>query len=525
MNMFLRPKESLRLSIYSIRGCIGFSNSRDFHLTHCAYLRNVSAGRRKAAEVRDYESSPSVAGEFSVSVPPKKINDNFFGIESDEGVIEINSKALFKNSPTRRLFKNVEQEKFIATSFGTVRYDSENKPKHHGQLEKEKVLINSNVDKDKIRDLNRTLLKKNSVEKHSELSGTEKSSETTTDLLDRNLKSKLASNSYVDELYFPESCTEKDNISKLEGSPSSSNDDKLNFIEESYFGDKLTSDHIFKNANNTSGNICSTDKNYPLTDQEESTERIADHKLSNFQSMSGLKSSPSSSIDNKSNFIEESYFSDKITDESIFKNVTTSSENISNTDKNHHFLVNEKPTEYIADNKQSSFSSRDVKFSTENLFNAQETKTNEDIEEIDADDNGEILSLEWNNPSLEDLGGYNKFISNATDLPKKKNNFLFQSKEFLKKSELIDSKSSSRVKKSRSLQRNLDETDSAEKIQNKEEVVKISLETRNAKVQKETDVENSNANEQPETAYDFVKKLRSTKKKLDPELINGLFFM
>ncbi|CAL1264322.1 unnamed protein product [Larinioides sclopetarius] len=478
----------------------------------------TKAGRKRAAGVRDYENSPSVAGEFSVSVPPKNINDNFFGIESDEGVIEIDSKAPLKNNARARLFKNVEQEKIVTTSFGTVRYDSENKPKYHGQLEK--VLVSSNVDKAKIRDLNQILLKKNSVEKDSELSSTEKCSKTTTDVLDKNLKSKLASSSYVDELYFPETYTEEDSTCKLEGSErlSSSNEEKLNIIEESYFNNKIASGPIFKDANIISENAYSTHKDYPLPHTEDSTKKIADHKLPSFQPMSGLKSSSASSLDNKSNFIEKFYFNDKMSDEFISKNVNTTSESISGTDKSHPFRVNEKPSQYIIHDEISNLSS-----STENLFNAQEIKQdmkasynlNESVEKVDADDKGEQLSLKLNSPSLEDLGSYNKFMPNAAGLPKTKNNFLFQSEEFLKKRELINP---SKVRKLGLFQRNVDETETAEIIQNEEEVVKSSSKIKNSKI-----IENSNANELPETAYDFVKKLRNTNKKLDPELKNGKF--
>ncbi|KAF8792780.1 Mitochondrial RNA pseudouridine synthase like protein [Argiope bruennichi] len=555
----------------------GFSNSKNFHSTQCAYLRKVSSNRRKTADVCEFENSSSVAGEFSVSEQPKKINNNFFGIESDEGVIEINDKPSLNNNVSRQLFKNVEQEKFISTTFGTVRYDSENKPKYHGQLEKEKILISSAVEKDKIHDLNQTLLSKNSVQNCSFLSNTQESSKRTTDVLDRNLKSELPSSSHVDELYFPESYTVNENNTTvgLENSSSCSKEEKSNFIEESYFTHKMNSDTIFQNTDITSEAIKSTECNVK-------------------QATSEVESSPFLSFDNKSNFIEECYFNDKITDETVIKN-SDMRENM-NTDENHSILIHNK---CISDDKQSSYiddsyfnsicdgnfknvhkkfqsvtkvvdtveeksnkensmasdaqnkvlkknllinesevgmtdsqvTSKEVKFSTKGIFNSQETETNmktlynldKNIENLYTNENSVKLSSEFINPNLEELEDYNKFISRTTHLSKIKNNFSFQSKEFLKKSRLINSKSYSSEKKLRSFQRKLGETDSIEETHHKEEQLESSQEMHDIKVKKEACFENLNANDQPESAYHFVKKLRSAKKKLDPELINGKF--
>ncbi|KFM60689.1 RNA pseudouridylate synthase domain-containing protein 4, partial [Stegodyphus mimosarum] len=134
--MLLSRKYSLIRKLYLEHAAAGlkFITIRDFHLTYTSLVRRAVASVRKPdTDVRD-DLQQRTASDHTVSR-----NRNFYGIESDEGVIIIHQK-----SPSHKDGKSLlelkkrevkDEEKLHGIAFGVVRRDSENVPKYHGQYD------------------------------------------------------------------------------------------------------------------------------------------------------------------------------------------------------------------------------------------------------------------------------------------------------------------------------------------------------------------------------------------------------
>lgn len=74
-------------------------------------------------------------------------DDDFYGITSDRGVVTVGDPLLDAHDRlekfshlTRSRNAKISDEKVISANFGTIRYDSDNAPRYHGQFEDERLL-------------------------------------------------------------------------------------------------------------------------------------------------------------------------------------------------------------------------------------------------------------------------------------------------------------------------------------------------------------------------------------------------
>ncbi|CAN7995206.1 unnamed protein product [Ixodes hexagonus] len=80
-------------------------------------------------------------------------DDDFFGVTSEHGVVTVPDSASFTRDRlekfehlTRSRKARVSDVKIIATGFGTIRYDSDNQPRYHGQYEDDTLLDDVHLD-------------------------------------------------------------------------------------------------------------------------------------------------------------------------------------------------------------------------------------------------------------------------------------------------------------------------------------------------------------------------------------------
>ncbi|GIY70732.1 mitochondrial RNA pseudouridine synthase Rpusd4 [Caerostris darwini] len=489
--MFMLSKGILRFPINYIVKSVKLP-IREFNTTYCLQLRKASS-KRKSVDIRNEDETK----EFYPEHPQPKMNKDFFGIEG-EGVIKIENKpSSLTNqlkSETNPLLNDKIEEKVVNAGFGTVRYDSQNRPKFHGQFENATIKSSSvvNSSKNSSQDLSSSnhnnyideLYFSNSlIEKQDNIksdlnnsSVVDSSKNSSQDLSDTN------SNSYVDELYFSNSLIEKQaNItSELNNHPFTLNDEKSNFVDNAYFNNDCTRSDL---------------KNFANESVESIKIDLLNTKLKN-------QNSPLITNNEKISFIDENIFGNEFENkiyETDFE-TTSSNQNFHSKSVNNSLLINEGMINNQSINE--TIQRKDLKNSTLNSHLPEK------------------FSIESNNLKLEQSETYGKISDSVTkQLFQKKNKFYFQSEDFFKEVEVNSNKISSK-KKTKMYQKKVNDI---EKIEDNSKM-NVNIEPiQNLKTSKIIDQENTSNNEQPETAYEFVKKLRITKTQLDPVLINGKF--
>ncbi|GIX98727.1 mitochondrial RNA pseudouridine synthase Rpusd4 [Caerostris extrusa] len=409
--MFMRSKRILRFPINYIVKSVKLP-IREFNTTYCLQLRKASS-KRKSVDIRNEDEIKEFYPEHS----QPKMNKDFFGIEG-EGVIKIENKpSSLTNqlkSTTNPLLNDKIEEKVVNAGFGTVRFDSQNRPKFHGQFENATIKSSSVVNSSK--------------NSNQDLSSSNR-------------------NNYIDELYFSNSLIEKQ-------------------------------DNIKSDLNNSSVVDSSKNSSLDLSDS------------------------------NSNSYVDELYFSNSLIEKQA---------NITSELNNHPFTLNDEKSNFV----DNAYFNNDCTKSMINNQSLNETIQREDLKDSTLNSHlPEQFSIESNNLKLEQSETYGKISDSVTkQLSQKKNKFYFRSEDFFKEVE-VNSNTISSKKKSKMYQKKVNDI---EKIEDNSKM-NVNIEPiQNLKTSKIIDQENTSNNEQPETAYEFVKKLRSTKNQLDPVLINGKF--
>ncbi|GFT53408.1 mitochondrial RNA pseudouridine synthase RPUSD4 [Nephila pilipes] len=480
--MFLHPKLSVCFPLNRLRKEVIVLSCRKYFI--CYSLSN-----RKGTEYRRYEDGTCMTSEFSVD-QPREVSSNFYGVESDAGVIEVENNPSLNNSTKKRVFTKTEKDKIITARFGTIRYDAQNKPKVLKQIETSGAQHISDADEGRIFTSDRQSSFTKSVVENFKVSSKRRRNSRTV-CVNENIKPESFSNSYIDQLYFHEKYVEKDCIENNPEHSSSLSVDKPNFVDECYFNNEITEESISKNMKTEFENIVVAEKQFTSSEKN----------LSAF-----IKENEKNSL------IDEGYFSNEFSNNNLEIVDEESNKSIE--------LCNTIGTEIILENQgiinTDTFLTNDIDYASNNVeMNANIEKNAVENTKSETCTSPEQLSIQNKNLVLEKYLKYDKLSSvTAKQEPRMKNNFLmtdFQKKiknaPKMLKSELIESNSNEYLegKAGHIEEENLKLHENKHIIQN--------LKIRKEKI----------GNEEPETAYDFVKKLRSAKKQLNPELVNGKF--
>lgn len=118
-----------------------------FHTAQPVHMRGV-VGKRHRISTEEENGLEKVTGP-----------EDFFGIESDDGVIHVRNKVQSTVGKPSDITNEVslKKEHLLRTSFGHVRFDSDNRPKIHGQFEtnvaESEFSYGTDVEKSRIQDL------------------------------------------------------------------------------------------------------------------------------------------------------------------------------------------------------------------------------------------------------------------------------------------------------------------------------------------------------------------------------------
>ncbi|GFV23343.1 hypothetical protein TNCV_4780561 [Trichonephila clavipes] len=419
---------------------------------------------------------------------PRQVNNDFYGVESDEGVIEVENKPTLNNSGKKRVLIDSKKEKTITMRFGTIRYDEHNKPNINRRVENSGVqhIFDTEEDKMLTSSKRQSLFTKKSVEKvetSSKLgeyfvSGNEK------------IKPESFSSCYIDKFYFHDQYVDKDCIDyNSEHSSSVPADDKSNFIDECYFSNNVTEGNISRKVKTE---IMVEEPSTPV--EKNSSEFISDIE--------------------KSSFFDKIYFSNdssKIGDEESQGSIGINCKTLG------------KDVEYFGNQESNSESSEknEVSLLDENYFGKELSndahliidKNLVEDARLESGSLPEQSSIKIKNLAVENFE-LNVFSSvTAKKVREMKNKFLFQNSKFLNADFQKNSKMKLEV-----IQNNLNDhlEEKENHIDNENVKLNKNMHNQNKKIQREV-----NENEGSETAYDYVKKLRSAKKQSNPELVNG----
>lgn len=214
------------------------SYARHLHVASKMLLRRKLSDTSSAyQEFEHFDDNSNPPAELEESSP------DFFGIESDHGVITLNPC----NSATPESIQKPRiREKFYSTSFGIVRYDSENKLRRHGQYGKTIELEFPHRSHDYavvLKNLPDLAAKSDSALKvKNELENVNENIE-----LHLNKQTPKSHNSYVDQIYFG-NITDKENTN-LNNNVNQKSAEELNFVDESYFS-ALTDSEVSNSSRN-----------------------------------------------------------------------------------------------------------------------------------------------------------------------------------------------------------------------------------------------------------------------------------
>ncbi|GFQ73240.1 mitochondrial RNA pseudouridine synthase RPUSD4 [Trichonephila clavata] len=464
-------------------------NFRNFHLTFFA------SSKREITEYNRCENDTTVSSKLSMD-QPRQVSNDFFGVESDEGVIEVENKPTLDNSGKKRVLIDTKKEKTIIMRFGTIRYDAHNKPNINSRVEISGAQQIFDTEEDKMLTSSKRLFSINSVEKVETLSKLGESSVS----LNEKIKPESSSSSYIDDLYFHDKYVEKDCIDyNSEHSSSVPTDDKSNFIDEFYFSNNTTEENI---STEVKTEIMIEEPSTPA--EKNSSAFISDIEKNSF--FDEICFSHNSTRNNSKTGNEKNLGSIGINCKTLGKDV----EEFGNQESN---------SELSEKDKVSLF---DENYFGKDLSNDANLIIDKNLVEYARLESGSLpeqSSIKIRNLAVGNFES-NEFSSViAKKVPEMKNNFVFKNSEFLNADFQKNSKNSKKMKLEIT-QNNLKDHLEENKNYIDEENAKLnkSMHSQNLKIQKEI-----NENEGSETAYDYVKKLRSARKQSNPELVKGKF--
>ncbi|KAG8194620.1 hypothetical protein JTE90_003097 [Oedothorax gibbosus] len=567
---------------------------RSFHVTKSSLLRRLPPSSKRAPEIKPVPEEPNVAGSF-VAQPLKSTFNNFYGIESDEGVIHITTNSTSSKTSQNTFInkfttKNLP-EKFKRTSFGKVRLDKDNKVIFHGQFEgnissPDEVKLNKNI---KLRNIavdksgtsfssliNDTQLATNNVQEpmssnlddalhqttgakvseievdknqnHEEIKDvsfidelyfTEKllqDPDTNVEMKSTSVKAddvmcqttgakvpeidvdKIQNHkdkkdvSFIDELYFPEKLLQDQDTNSVQIKNTSSDSKDSNFIENHYFGNEVGNENVedlVKAENNTENFVLHNDLH-----NTSSSSVISEQKLSSTMHGSPLKLKQSEEAEGSIHFIpqmnfnpevkeidcqtkKDSFFNEEgnmsFIDECFFKNTVEKNSLEKSQPEPFVETVSLSNTltsqDYNTNFKQHQNNNQDIQPDNE-LHAIQSTEFIEDFKP------NRTINTKILNPSK-----LNDYTEDTTLHSSLKNPTQFAYKDALKRSlnsvkirERIQSKSTSKDHP------NVDKVTDASKQKQEKLFVKGD--------EKEQNRDKNIQQDQPETAFDYVKKLR-----------------
>lgn len=262
------------------------TNVQYFHVTSAAFVRKVQSKRT----LRNVESEYLDDKHVETNIAGSGSSGDLFGIENDEGVITLSQQ---KHIAPEYVQKPIKREKFYATSFGIVRYDSDNKLKYHGEYGKTvdfKFPQRSHKFVEVSRNPRNLYQQSEMSPKTSDIITSDKQE---SDVYER----KDSSASFIDDYYFSDISQREKSVDNIKASRKSSED--LNFVDENYFKSLNTTENANTSFENSSvllsakneinsldkdvfENFCSEYENKSETDYESN----ADKAFSNLQKLS-----------------------------------------------------------------------------------------------------------------------------------------------------------------------------------------------------------------------------------------------
>ncbi|XP_015915305.2 uncharacterized protein [Parasteatoda tepidariorum] len=117
-------------------------SNKHFHSSHLSYVRKPSSRRTLNSSFENFQDH-TVSGVFADT--PKNVFTNFYGVEGDEGVINVEELKGSEKS-VQALQKRTSHQpmnEFRSFNFGAVRLDNENKPSYYAH--NSSVKFNKNV--------------------------------------------------------------------------------------------------------------------------------------------------------------------------------------------------------------------------------------------------------------------------------------------------------------------------------------------------------------------------------------------
>lgn len=528
-SIMLRQQRIINFSFYHYKKSFKSSDVRSFHVTYSSFLRKVASSRKRYPEINSASEEPSVAGNF-IAQPLNSTCNNFYGIESDEGVVHVSD--MYNKPTTQKSSQNVFintliskklPEKFKKTKFGQVRLDTENKVLLHGQFEESTSLSDMEETIRATRLRNFAIVDDSDANASPSLEETQVSTNESQNLgsghfdnityqSERDVKrseidvGETQNISLIDELYFPDKMFQnQESDSNVHANPSISATD-ASYIDECYFNNEPIEENVDKSINFTYEKSALSEEKLGYIDQsyfnttqksmntKENVQFISECDLNSElkENNSETENVSSTNSEENSSFIDECFFNEDL--ESKIDGKNTNKHSIENLNKIYQ-LKNENKTVHKS-NTEINLKNRECQDDKNPNYN-RNTKIMKE--------NFDYNSTELNQQS----DTFTKVVSSI-----KKTHFTY--KEIMKESlnSVMDHK--------KNLDKNL-----TKKYPNDEKLNQTTL--KNNKISENiedlNEKERQNVKEiqddQPETAFDFVKKFRGDQKATYHESISG----